>query len=183
MTNRVMVGLAFAGLFAVPKPSIAQGCEPIRFSNPSLGAQGESYQEAHQWRLTIGLRHLYSNQIFVGTDVNNAAGPGGTPPVINLNTFAASLSYSMTDRFSLELAIPFATGSMTRLWPDTASHRESGTGIGDVSLLGNMWLLDPGTHRRGNIAFGLGVKVPTSNNHVASQFYSANNAPVPFDAN
>ena len=46
-----------------------------------------------------------------------------------------------------------------------------------------MWLLDPGTHLRGNIAFGLGVKAPTGSNHVASQFYSANNAPVTFEAN
>jgi len=43
--------------------------------------------------------------------------------------------------------------------------------------------LDPGTHRRGNIAFGLGVKAPTGNNHVMSLSYSANNAPVPFEAN
>ena len=70
--HRVVAGLTFAALLAVPTQSFAQGCEPIRFSNPSLGAQGESYQEAHQWQLTIGYRRLYSNQWYAGNSGNTS---------------------------------------------------------------------------------------------------------------
>jgi hypothetical protein len=171
--HRVAAGLALAGLLAVPKQARAQGCEPIRFSNPSLGAQGESYQEAHQWQLTIGYRRLYSNEWYAGNSVHNELAPGGRAPIINISTFAVNLGYGVTSRFSLQLAVPFLTGSLSRVWPDSAWHRESATGIGDLSLMGDVWLFDPRANRTGNIAFGLGVKAPTGSNHVAGQFYTA----------
>lgn len=180
--HRVAAGLAFVGLLAVPNQSFAQGCEPIRFSNPSLGGQGESYQEAHQWRLSVGYRRLYSNQWFVGDEIHNDQGPGGRPPIINLNTFAANLAYAVTGRFSLQLSVPFLTGSMSRIWPDATSHHESATGIGDLSLVGDLWLFEPSSHRKGNIALGLGVKAPTGSNHVQGRFYTASTS-VPFAAN
>ena len=182
--HRVVAGLGFAGLLAVPKQSIAQGCEPIRFSNPSLGGQGESYQEAHQWRLTVGYRRLYTNQWTVGTEIHNDSAPFGSAPIINIHTFAASLSYAVTNRFNLQLSVPYSTGSLSRVYPDSASHRESASGVGDLSLVANLWLLDPGApgeQRKGNIAVGVGVKAPTGSNHVASKFYTAN-GPVPFAA-
>jgi len=182
--HRVVAGVAFAGMLAVPKQSFAQGCEPIRFSNPSLGAQGESYQEAHQWRVTIGYRRLYTNQFFVGSEQHDSLAPFGSPPVIKLNTFAVNVSYAVTGRFSLQLAVPILTGSISRVWPDSLPHSQSASGVGDLSLLGNLWLLDPGApgeQRKGNIGLGLGVKAPTGNNHVASQYYTSS-GPVPFAA-
>lgn len=171
--HRVAAGLALVGLLAVPKQSRAQGCEPIRFSNPSLGAQGESYQEAHQWLLTMGYRRLYSNEWYAGNSVHNELAPGGRAPIININTFAVNLAYGVTSRFSIQIAVPFLTGSLSRVWPDSAWHRESATGFGDLSLMGDVWLFDPRANRNGNVAFGLGVKAPTGSNHVASQFYTA----------
>ncbi len=179
--NPLTAGLTLASLLAVPTQSFGQGCEPIRFSNPSLGGQGESYQEAHQWRLTVGYRRLYTNQWTVGTEIHNDSAPFGSAPIISIHTFAANLTYAVTNRFNLQLSVPFSTGSLSRVYPDSASHRESASGVGDVSLVGNFWLLDPGVHRNGNIAFGLGVKAPTGSNHVASKFYTAS-GPVPFAA-
>jgi hypothetical protein len=181
--HRVVAGVAFAGLLTVPKHAFAQGCEPIRFSNPSLGGQGESYQEAHQWRLTVGYRRLYANQWFVGSEIHNDSAPGGVP-IINIHTFAANLAYAVTNRFSLQLGVPFSTGSFSRVYPDGARHTQSASGVGDLSLVANLWLLDPGApgeHRKENIALGLGVKAPTGSNHVASKFYTAS-GPVSFAA-
>jgi hypothetical protein len=182
--NPFTAGLTLASLLALSEQSFAQGCEPIRFSNPSLGAQGESYQEAHQWRLTVGYRRLYTNQWTVGTEVHNDSAPFGSAPIISIHTFVASLAYAVTNRFNLQLSLPFSTGSLSRVYPDSASHRESTSGVGDVSLVANLWMLDPGApgeHRKGNIALGLGVKAPTGSNHVASKFYTAS-GPVPFAA-
>lgn len=179
--NWTAAGLTLTSLLTVPNQSFAQGCEPIRFSNPSLGGQGESYQEAHQWRLTIGYRRLYTSQWYVGTEIHNELAPNGGVPIININTFAASLAYSVTNRFNLQLAVPFSTGSFSRMWPDSARHSQSARGVGDLSVVGNLWLVEPSTHRKGNIAFSLGVKAPTGSNHVASKFYTAS-GPVPFAA-
>jgi len=181
--QQVAVGLTLAGLLTVPTQSLAQGCSPIRFSNPVLGGQGESYQEAHQWRLSVGYRRLYSNQWFVGTEVHNEQAPNGFVPIISIHTFVADVAYAVSGRLTLRLGVPFSTGSLTRVWPDSASHRESATGIGDLSLVGDAWLLDPHAHPKGNIAFGLGVKAPTGSNHVMGRFYYLNAPSVPFAVN
>ena len=181
--NQVSAGLAIAtGLLAIPKESFAQGCEPIRFSSFSLGGQGESYQKAHQWRVTLGYRRLYTNQWYVGTTVRNDLAPGGISPIVSIHTVVGDVSYALTDRVTLHLSLPFSTGSGSRVYPpDSVSHKQSATGIGDVSLLGNVWVLDPPSHPEGNIAFGFGVKAPTGSNHVANQWYWPT-GPVPFAA-
>src|SRR6266852_4990630 len=65
-----------------------------------------------------------------------------------------------TDRFSLSLTVPFVYGMQSRLYADSARHAVTAVGLGDVSLIGSRWLLDP-HNRSGNVALGLGVKVPT----------------------
>jgi len=180
--NHVTAGLAIAaGLLAIPQPSFGQGCEPIRFSSLSLGGQGESYQKAHQWRLTLGYRRLYTNEWYVGTEIRNDSAPGGRSPIVSIHSLVAEVSYAVTDRLSLHLALPVSTGSGSRVYPDSVSHKQSATGIGDLSLLGNLWVLDPLSHPEGNIAFGLGVKAPTGSNHVSNQWYLPS-GPVPFAA-
>ena len=183
--HQVAAVLTLTSLLAIPKAASAQGCAPIRFSNPSLGGQGESYQEAHQWRLTVGYRNLHSNQwiILGSSQPHNELGPGGSPPIIGIQTVVAEVAYAVTGRFTLRLGVPFSTGSLTRVWPDSASHRESATGLGDVNLVGEAWLLDPRANPKGNIALGLGVKAPTGSNHVRGLFYTANNPGVPFPVN
>src|SRR6185503_1973192 len=55
------------------------------------------------------------------------------------------------------------------------------SGIGDISVQGEAWLLNPRTHERGNIAIGLGVKAPTGSHTKPSQFYLGS-GPVDFPA-
>jgi hypothetical protein len=64
-------------------------------------------------------------------------------------------------------------GTLSRLWADKATHEQTASGIGDVSVMGEAWLLAPRTHASGNISVGLGVKAPTGSHSVASKFYTA----------
>lgn len=169
------------GLLAFSKAGAAQGCEPIRFTTPILGGQGESFQRSHEWRVSLQYRRLFTDEWFVGTRVFNDSAPFGSAPVVSLHTFVGDVTYALSERFSLRFSVPFLTGSMLRKYADLQIHRQTATGIGDVSLGGNFWLLDPLAHRNGNIALGLGVKAPTGNNRVASQFWKAT-GPVPFTA-
>src|SRR5262245_15963993 len=76
----------------------AQGCEPIRFTTPvNLGGQGEAYQRANEWQLTLAYRRLVSNEWFVGTKKNSAMAPGGESPVFRIHTFVADVSYAFRD--------------------------------------------------------------------------------------
>ena len=176
--------LSIAGGFAAistPTIAIGQGCEPIRFTVPvSLGAVGQAYQP-RGWELTLAYRRLYSNEWFIGSDESGSRAPGGSPPVFKIHTAIADIGYSFNDRFRAHVSIPFSTGSFTRRWADNAFHEQSATGIGDISMFGTAWVLQPRTHPNGNVSFGLGLKAPTGSHTRPSQFYLAS-GPVDFPA-
>jgi len=163
------------GTAFTPASAAAQGCEPIRFSTPvNLGAEGQAYQRAHEWQLTLAYRHLKSNQWFVGSEDKSALAPGGESPVFRIRTLVADVAYSIDERFRVRLSVPVSTASFSRIWPDKLRHEQSATGIGDVSLAGEGWILTPRTHASGNIGVGLGVKTPTGSHTISSRFYTAN---------
>jgi len=147
-----------------------------------LGGQGEAYQRGGEWQLTLGYRRLVSNQFFVGTKENSAAGPGGEAPVFKIHTFVADAAYAFRDRYRVRLSVPVSIGSETRLWADGVKHTQTATGIGDVSVMGEAWLLEPRTHQSANVSFGLGVKAPTGSHTVASQLYTATGATTAYPA-
>jgi hypothetical protein len=155
----------------------AQGCEPIRFTTPvNLGGLGEAYQRTSEWQLTLAYRRLVSNEFFVGTTQDPAAGPGGQAPVFKIHTFIANAAYAFHDRYRVSLSVPVSTGSETRLWPDSVKRTQRATGIGDVSVVGEAWVLEPRTHQSGNVSLGLGFKAPTGSHTIAGRFYTATSA-------
>jgi hypothetical protein len=167
--------LTAAVLFAsLPLTAVGQGCEPIRFTTPvSLGGQDEAYQPAREWQLTLAYRRLVSSDWFVGTTESPERAPGGKSPVFRVHTVVADVAYSINDRHRLKLSIPASAGSLTRTWPDGQVHEQTATGIGDISVMGESWLLTPRTHERGNVAIGLGFKAPTGSHTIGSKFYTA----------
>lgn len=170
------------GLAILPEPVAAQGCEPIRFTNPvSLGGEGEAYQPGREWRVTLAYRRLISNQWFIGTEENGSQAPGGVPPEFRVHTVVADVAYSFSDRFRARVSVPYSTGTLSRIWGDGERHEQKASGIGDISLQGEMWLMQPRTHPRGNIAVGLGFKAPTGSHTRPSQFYLPS-GPVDFPA-
>ena len=160
----------------------AQGCEPIRFTTPvNLGGQAQAYQPEHEWQLTLAYRRLVSNEWFVGQDENSALAPGGKSPEFRIHTFVADVAYSINDRYRVKVSVPLSSGTLTRTWPDKAVHEQTATGVGDLTVMAEGWALKPRTHERGNIAFGVGVKIPTGSHTIASQFHTAA-GPVDFPA-
>jgi hypothetical protein len=176
------IALACFAAGAVPGIALAQGCEPIRFTVPvSLGGEGEAYQPGREWRATIAYRHLLSNEWFIGTEQNDAAAPGGSSPIFDIHTALFDLAYSFNDRVRARVSIPFSKGALTRTWADGEEHTQDASGIGDIAIQGEAWLFDPLTHERGNIAIGLGIKLPTGSYKKPSQFYLGS-GPVDFPA-
>lgn len=160
----------------------AQGCEPIRFTTPiDLGGEGQAYQRGGRWRLTVAYRRLLSRDWYIGSTSSPDQAPGGSVPVFRINSLLADLAYSINDRIRVRVSVPYSAGSLTRVWPDRQSHRQTAAGVGDISLAGDLWLGDPKGHENGNIGLGLGVKMPTGRHDIGSQFYTAT-GPVGFPA-
>ena len=155
-------------------PVEGQGCEPIRYTAPvKLGGGGDAYQPDGEWQLTLAYRRLVSDEWFVGTKQNEALAPGGSSPVFRIHTLVADASYALSDRVRLSASIPFSKGSLARTWPDKAFHTQHATGIGDVTLAAETWLLNPRQNELGNVAVGAGIKLPTGSHSITSQYYAA----------
>ena len=168
---------SLVALLVLSSTATGQGCEPIRFTTPvDLGGEAQAYQPEGEWQLTLAFRRLVSKDWFIGTTENSALAPGGTSPVFRIHTLVADVAYSFNDRYRLKVSVPVSAGSLTRTWPDKAVHEQTATGIGDVSVMGEAWLLQPRTHESGNVAFGLGVKAPTGSHTIGSQFHTATGA-------
>lgn len=169
----VLMGIASCAAL-ISRPAEAQGCEPIRFTTPvSLGAEGQAYQRGRQWQFTLAYRRLHSNEFYVGTAQNPSKVPGGKSPVFDIHTVVADVAYSLSDRIRLSMSLPFSTGSFTKKYADSVYHQQSATGIGDLTAMGQLWLLSPKRHQSGNLSLALGVKAPTGSHTKSSFFYTA----------
>jgi len=141
---------------------------PVRFTTPSLGGQGELQTGdfvAHQWRTELGYRHLHADQGYVGTQMVAT----DKPLIIDVNSIDLTTRYAFTSRLSLSLTIPFVSGMQSRYYGDSLRHGVTASGVGDVSVLGSMWLREPHGHAW-NAALGVGVKLPTGA-HAATDNY------------
>lgn len=119
-----------------------------------------------EWEAGVAYRRLTADDWFVGEEIHPELSPGGESIWFNISTIDLSLAYGVTDRLSLRLTVPLSTGTNSRIHDDGIRRETSATGVGDINLVGTMWLLEPTTHPGGNVSLGLGVKAPTGSNEV-----------------
>lgn len=156
---------------------------PARLIAPSLGAlnaccvgeEGSPYLQPHHWLGSVSYRYLHSFREFHGDDEL----PYPTIPALYANTrihgFDLSATYQATSRFSLTLELPIQTAERKSYYEHDFVHLHTmrASGIGDLRLIGNFWVLDPERHRSGNISLGLGLKMPTGDDAAKDTSYFA----------
>lgn len=146
---------------------------PVRFTTPSLGGQKQQDVRSHQWQVGFAYRRLTADEWYVGTQVHEERAPFGQPLFLNINSLDVTVTYGVSSRFNLALTLPFSHGTHSRFYADGARHEVSAAGLGDINLVGTMWLRDPAAGLSGNLALGLGVKTPSGSNHVEDDYFTA----------
>lgn len=145
---------------------------PVRFTTPSLGGQKQQDVRPHQWQVGIAYRRLTAEEWYVGTQVHEERAPFGQPLFLNINSLDVTVTYGVSSRLSLALTMPFSHGTHSRFYADGARHEVTAAGLGDINLVGTMWLRDPATGPSGNLALGLGVKTPSGSNHAEDDYFT-----------
>lgn len=146
---------------------------PVRFTTPSLGGQRQQDVASHQWQIGVAYRRLTADEWYVGTQVHEERAPFGQPLYLNINSLDVTVTYGVSSRLSLALTAPLSHGTHSRLYADGARHEVSAAGLGDINLVGTLWLRDPATGPSGNLALGLGVKTPSGSNHMKDDYFLA----------
>ncbi|MEK6478783.1 transporter [Catalinimonas sp. 4WD22] len=161
----------------------AQGCVAIRhFSTCNAINDGSNvaFQDG-QWQIAASYRYYKSDRHFRGKheevdrQVNNTE-------VINIaNAVDLTLTYALNPRLSLNLILPYVHYSRSSLYEHGLVNGEYvkeerrmtyASGLADMRLSANYWLLDFDENPGGNISLGLGVKLPTGNYGAEDLFYN-----------
>src|SRR3989442_12968283 len=102
----------------------------------------------------------------------------GLPIVNNIHSADVTVPYAATDRFRLSVTVPHLDGKPSAVRPDTVRHDAHAFGLGDISLVGTAWLLNPETHAKGNVALGVGLGGPHTRDPYGAKRYRANRAEI-----
>ena len=138
--------------------------------------------EKGDWQVSLAHRWLHSDRHFVGSDEQEQRQEQGSQVVNNVNTFDLTATYAVNPRFSLSLTLPYVTASRSSLYEHDRTNRHSmhANGLGDLRLVGNVWLLSPERYTNGNIGLGLGFKAPTGEYKETDYKFRTNGAVLDF---
>jgi hypothetical protein len=142
----------------------SQGC--ILARSPEQGGlptgQGGTLEPGH-YQITIGERHQFSYQHYVGDVYQETRAQAKSQVQNKINLVTTNLTYQWTPRISFEIDAPwlFATRK-----GQSSPITLSSTGLGDTILGVNSWVRKPEHATSNNFSAGLGVMMPTGNDDV-----------------
>lgn len=142
----------------------AQGC--ILARSPEQGGlptgQGGILEPGH-FQLTIGERHQFSYQHYVGDVYQEYRAQDKTQVENRINLLTANLTYQWTPRISFEIDAPWLFASRKS---QNSPIKYASSGIGDTIIGVNTWIRNPEHASRNNFLVGVGVLMPSGNDDV-----------------
>jgi len=183
LTRAFLIALTFILSFVAAPRLRAQGCIVARSPQQILPGidqnglptgQGGFLQPGH-FQLTIGERHQYSFQHFVGDVYQEYRAQLHNQVQNRINIVTADLMYQWTPRISFEINMPFLFASRKT---QNSPVKYQASGLGDIILAANTWILNPKKPYRGNASVGIGVLLPTGNDDVQNTTNSTGSGPV-----
>jgi peroxiredoxin len=125
------------------------------------------YSQAGETQVSISTRNLRSSDHYNGT-VEQVARQTNDTYVVNLQHMVdVSVSHNFSERFALNVGVPFINSSWGIPMPLSGGRAsrvdQVGRGLGDITVSGRTWVLPTDRFTSGNLAVGVGLKMPTGN--------------------
>ncbi|MCC2668414.1 MAG: hypothetical protein K0Q72_885 [Armatimonadetes bacterium] len=174
--RRILPWMALVGAALPASTAHAQGCILARQTSPVLSE--DPYLLRSEWQVSATYRALRSDTHFMGTE-EDPRRPRLRNNVVNKQQLLdIGVTHAVSRRLNVTLGIPILVyggwSVPVPVAPPGARQVQSASGLGDISLTGRYWLLEPDTHLKGNVALGLGIKAPTGNSNAKDRFPDAN---------
>lgn len=153
----------------------AQGCVAIRHFSSCGGNNLESNLLAKgDWQFGMNYRYFKSFRHFRGTHEEPDRIANNTEVVNNSHAWDFNLTYGINTRFYASLTLPFVINTRSSLYEHGRNERNTtySRGMADARIGIGYWLLNPSSYSNGNIALGIGVKLPTGNYNASDIFYN-----------
>lgn len=159
----------------LPAFARSQGCVAIRHFSTCNGAHPETNQLG-PGDLVLGVNYRYfkSFRHFRGTEEEPDRVANQTEVINHAHAWDFTATYGISHRWYASLVVPTVINTRSSLYEHGRNERNTtfSRGLADVRLTAGYWLLEPAENPRGNLALGLGVKLPTGNFQATDIFYN-----------
>ena len=173
MNNKLL--LLLAAFILLGFKVSAQGCVAIRHFSSCVGNSLEN-NVLNQGDLQLGLNYRYfkSFRHFRGTEEEPDRITNNTEVVNYSHSTDFFLTYGISQRVYASITVPTVFNSRSSLYEHGRNERNTtfSRGLGDIRFGVGFWLLDLEKNQNGNIALGLGLKLPTGNYNAIDIFYN-----------
>ena len=154
-----------------------QGCIVGRQCSPGQ-IDGSNYLMPHQYDLSFNYRGFTANKHYNGTVRQTQRDQVGNFVINRQNIFDATGTFGITKQLSASVDIPYIHSGWSIPLPIGAvggaapgpRYQQNASGLGDISLGLKYWILDTEKHPGGNVAFGIGLKLPTGKDNAVTDF-------------
>jgi hypothetical protein len=161
---------------------MAQGCVAVRqmgginplstagYTLPKGEFQiGGTYRYFHSWRHFVGTEEQHERQTTGGGFDANGKELGNAVNIYS-HAFDLNISYGLSDRLQLNLALPYVHNERSQVLTTTGGdkYRYSvyAQGLADIRVNAGYWVFDPQTSTRGNLMAGVGIKTNSGSHTV-----------------
>ena len=161
--------------FGIIANASSQGCVAIRHFSCSVGNNLENnLLPQGSFQVGVNYRYFKSFRHFRGTEEEPDRVANETEVVNHSHSWDFSINYGITDRMYLGVTIPTVINTRSSLYEHGREERNItySRGLADIRVGVGYWLFDPTTHTNGNLAIGLGLKLPTGNYNASDIFYN-----------
>ena len=158
----ILIGAFF--LLSLSNKIAAQGCVAIRSTGGVCNMDHSLLADTSStWEFNANNRYFESFRHFVGTKEQKQRVALGSEVINHSYTLDLTPTYHLNKWWSFAIDVPVIANSRSSLYEHDGKNRYSthAFGIGDIRLTAYRWVLDPGKMSKGNIQFGLGLKLPT----------------------
>jgi hypothetical protein len=180
MPKSTLILITAAAAAAGTVSTRGQGCVAARGagltcgSTLNVGQSGEVLPPETGFQASVNYRWFNSHRHFVGDDEQEQREKEGSQVENYSNFIDLDVTYAFSSRYSLTLGVPFVDHERSQVVRGGGQILErystQSSGLGDVRLEGNAWLLNPDEHHRWNILMGLGVSAPTGEDDAKDTF-------------
>lgn len=162
-------------LSAVGVQMYAQGCVAIRHFSTCSGNSLESNLLAPgSCQVGMNYRYFKSFRHFRGMEEEPDRVANNSEVINHSHGWDFTFTYGISNRVFASATLPFVLNSRSSLYEHgrTERHSSYSRGLADVRIGLGAWLLSPEKHMNGNLALGLGIKLPTGNFNASDIFYN-----------
>lgn len=153
----------------------SQGCVAIRHFSSCVGSNLENnLLSTGDIQIGVNYRYFKSFRHFRGTEEEPDRLANNTEVINHSHAWDFFATYGINDRLYTSITIPTVINTRSSLYEHGRNERNVtfSRGLADIRFGFGYWVFDMEKSPNGNLALGLGVKLPTGNYNASDIFYN-----------